>query len=56
MLPKLSVGFVALALTAAIVACSNLGQTQGINVGPYFPSKTLYATQQQSKRHQYLFQ
>lgn len=44
MLPKLTVGFVALALTAAIVACSNLGDTQGINVGPNFPSKTLYAT------------
>jgi hypothetical protein len=38
------VGFVALALTGAIVACSSLGQTSGVNVGPNFPSKTLYAT------------
>ena len=30
-------------LTAAIVACSNLGMTTGQNVGPSFPSKTLYA-------------
>jgi hypothetical protein len=38
------VAFVALALTGAIVACSNLGQTSGVNVGPNFPSKTLYAS------------
>jgi len=31
-------------MTGAIVACSNLGQTSGVNVGPNFPSKTLYAT------------
>ncbi len=31
-------------MTAAIVACSSLGQTSGVNVGPNFPSKTLYAT------------
>ena len=31
-------------MTAAIVACSNLGQTTGVNVGPNFPAKTLYAT------------
>ena len=31
-------------MTAAIVACSSLGQTTGVNVGPNFPSKTLYAT------------
>jgi hypothetical protein len=31
-------------MTAAIVACSSLGQTSGVNVGPSFPSKTLYAT------------
>ncbi|MBV8529999.1 MAG: hypothetical protein JO104_01660, partial [Candidatus Eremiobacteraeota bacterium] len=37
-------GFVALILTAAVVACSSLGQTTGINVGPNFPSKTLYAS------------
>jgi hypothetical protein len=37
-------GFLALAMAAAIVACSNLGQTSGVNVGPNFPSKTLYAT------------
>ena len=36
--------FLAVVMTAAIVACSNLGQTSGINVGPNFPSKTLYAT------------
>ncbi len=37
-------GFLALAMTGAIVACSSLGQTSGVNVGPNFPSKTLYAT------------
>jgi hypothetical protein len=37
-------GFLALVLTGAIVACSDLGQTSGVNVGPDFPSKTLYAT------------
>ncbi|HMF27887.1 MAG TPA: hypothetical protein VKE42_03890, partial [Candidatus Cybelea sp.] len=31
-------------MAGAIVACSNLGQTSGVNVGPDFPSKTLYAT------------
>jgi uncharacterized protein (UPF0333 family) len=36
--------FLAVIMTAAIVACSNLGQTTGVNVGPNFPSKTLYAT------------
>ena len=36
--------FLALILTGAIVACSNLGQTSGVNVGPNFPSKTLYAS------------
>ena len=44
MLSKLTVGFLLLATTAAIVACSNLGMTTGVNVGPNFPSKTLYAT------------
>ena len=39
-----AVGFLVLVLTAAIIACSNLGQTTGIDVGPNFPSKTLYAT------------
>jgi hypothetical protein len=29
---------------AAVVACSDLGQTSGVNIGPNFPSKTLYAT------------
>jgi hypothetical protein len=37
-------GFLALVMTAAIVACSSLGNTTGVNVGPNFPSKTLYAT------------
>jgi hypothetical protein len=36
--------FLAVIMTAAIVACSNLGQTSGVNVGPNFPAKTLYAT------------
>lgn len=36
--------FLAVIMTAAIVACSNLGQTTGVDVGPNFPSKTLYAT------------
>jgi hypothetical protein len=40
----LALSFVALTLAGAIVACSNLGQTSGVNVGPNFPSKTLYAT------------
>src|SRR6516225_4309906 len=44
MLPKATVAFLALALTAAIVACTNLGQTTGVNVGPNFPSKTVYAS------------
>ncbi len=39
-----ALGFLALSMTAAIVACSSLGQTSGVNVGPNFPSKTLYAT------------
>ena len=37
-------GFLGLIMTAVIVACSSLGQTSGVNVGPNFPSKTLYAT------------
>ena len=41
---KPTVAFLTLGLTAAIVACSNLGQTTGVNVGPNFPSKTLYAS------------
>jgi hypothetical protein len=44
MLSKITLSFLVLATTAAIVACSNLGMTQGVNVGPNFPSKTLYAT------------
>ncbi|HEY4433280.1 MAG TPA: hypothetical protein VGM99_02655, partial [Candidatus Cybelea sp.] len=44
MLSKRALAFVALAATAATVACSNLGQTTGVDVGPNFPSKTLYAT------------
>ncbi len=39
-----ALGFLALTMTAAIVACSSLGQTSGVNVGPNFPTKTLYAT------------
>jgi hypothetical protein len=31
-------------MAGAIVACTDLGQTTGVNVGPNFPSKTLYAT------------
>ncbi len=41
---KGAVVFVGLVTTSGIVACSSLGQTSGINVGPNFPSKTLYAT------------
>jgi hypothetical protein len=44
MLPKLTVAFFGLTLTAAIVACSSLGNTSGVNVGPNFPTKTLYAS------------
>lgn len=44
MLPKATVAFLALALTATVVACTSLGQTTGVNVGPNFPSKTLYAS------------
>jgi hypothetical protein len=44
MLSKLTIGFILLATTATIVACTNLGMTTGVNVGPNFPSKTLYAT------------
>ena len=44
MLSKRALAFIALAATAATVACSNLGMTTGVNVGPNFPSKTLYAT------------
>ncbi len=36
--------FLALLLGGISVACSDLGQTSGIDVGPNFPSKTLYAT------------
>ncbi|MFY9662843.1 MAG: hypothetical protein WAL67_06845 [Candidatus Cybelea sp.] len=39
-----ALGFLALVMTAAFVACSSLGQTTGVNVGPNFPSKTLYAS------------
>lgn len=39
-----ALGFLALSMTGVVVACSNLGQTSGVNVGPNFPSKTLYAT------------
>ncbi len=39
-----ALAFLALIMTATIVACSSLGQTSGVNVGPNFPSKTLYAT------------
>ncbi|MGB8910063.1 MAG: hypothetical protein WCC84_15055 [Candidatus Cybelea sp.] len=39
-----ALGFLALVMTAAFVACSSLGQTTGVDVGPNFPSKTLYAT------------
>lgn len=39
-----ALGFLAVIATALIVACSRLGQTSGVNVGPDFPSKTLYAT------------
>ena len=42
--PVRPLGFLGLITTAAIVACSSLGQTSGVNVGPNFPSKTLYAT------------
>ncbi len=49
-------GFLALVMTAAIVACSNLGETTGVNVGPNFPSKTLYATNTQPKRDQHLYE
>jgi hypothetical protein len=41
---RAALAFVALIATGAIVACSNLGDTTGVNVGPNFPSKTLYAT------------
>ncbi len=44
MLPKLTAGFFALVLAAGVMACSNLGNTTGVNVGPNFPSKTLYAS------------
>ncbi len=44
MLSKLTVSFLRARHTAAIVACSNLGKTTGVNVGPNFPSKTLYAS------------
>src|SRR5579863_10103175 len=44
MLPKLTIGFFALVLAAGVMACSNLGNTTGVNVGPNFPSKTLYAS------------
>jgi hypothetical protein len=43
-LPRHTIAFLTLALTAAIVACSNLGSTTGVNVGPNFPAKTLYAS------------
>ena len=42
--PVRVLGFLALILTGAIVACSSLGQTSGVDVGPSFQPKTLYAT------------
>ncbi len=44
MLPRLTAGFLLLILAVAIAACSRLGNTTGVNIGPDFPSKTLYAT------------
>jgi hypothetical protein len=44
MLPKLAAGFILLTLGVAVAACSNLGQTTGVNVGPNFGPMTLYAT------------
>lgn len=44
MLPKRVIAFLVLAMAAVFAACSNLGLTTGQNVGPNFPSKTLYAT------------
>ncbi len=41
---RTSLAFVTVMMGAAVVACSDLGQTSGVNIGPNFPSKTLYAT------------
>jgi hypothetical protein len=44
MLPRLTIGFIALTSAVAIAACSSFGNTSNLNVGPNFPSMTLYAT------------
>ena len=44
MLPRLTVGFIVLAAAIGVAACSNYGNTTGLNVGPNFPTLTLYAT------------
>lgn len=44
MLRKLTVGFIVLCVAVTIAACSNAGNTSGLNIGPNFPQGTLYAT------------
>jgi hypothetical protein len=41
---KLSIGFIALGMAIAVAACSSYGVNNTVNVGPNFPSMTLYAS------------
>ena len=44
MLPRLTIGFIVLSAAIGIAACSSYGANSIVNVGPNFPSMTLYAT------------
>ena len=44
MLPRLTIGFIVLSAAIVIAACSSYGAGSTVNVGPNFPSMTLYAT------------
>ncbi|HEY3676514.1 MAG TPA: hypothetical protein VGK84_11040, partial [Candidatus Tumulicola sp.] len=41
---KLTIGFIALGMGVAIAACSSYGVNSTVNVGPNFPTSTLYAS------------
>ncbi|HKU80952.1 MAG TPA: hypothetical protein VJP76_02190 [Candidatus Tumulicola sp.] len=44
MLPRLTIGFIALSAAVAIAACSSYGAGTTVDVGPNFPPMTLYAS------------
>lgn len=43
MFPRLTIGFIVLAAAIAVAACSSYGAGTSIDVGPNFPTMTLYA-------------